>query len=94
MVPSRRIPVHDALNMDIGSWTLRVSADGTPIAIHDVKWGEQRENTTADLDDDGEISTELRAAMAESRLEELSLDELLAFQEEDPPQQQQSAQRN
>ena len=95
VVPSRRIPVHDALNMDIGSWTLRVSADGTPIALHDVKWQEQRESTTADLDDDGEISTELRAAMAESRLEEMSLDELLSFQDENAPaqQQQQSAQQ-
>lgn len=96
VVPSRRIPVHDALNMDIGSWTLRVSADGTPIAIHDISWQEQRESTTAELDDDGEISTELRAAMAESRLEEMSLDELLAFQEDGedtPPQQQQSAQQ-
>lgn len=85
VVPTRRIPVHDALDMDIGTWTLRISADGTPIAVHNFGWQEPRDHHVSEsLEADGEMTAELQAAMAESRLEEMSLDELLSFQDDKP----------
>ncbi len=91
IVPERRLPVHDALDMDEGAWTLRVSADGTVLAVHGFGWREASESiVVGHIKDDGEISNELRAAMAESRLESMSLDELLAFQDDKPPRQQRS----
>ncbi len=91
IVPGRRLPVHDALDMDEGEWTLRVSAEGSLLAVHGFGWREETESiVTGHLTDDGEISTELRAAMAETRLESMSLDDLLSFQNEDPAPQQRS----
>jgi hypothetical protein len=84
VVPTRRLPVHDALDMDEGRWSLRVSADGVLLAEHRIRWQEPADEFVAEnLAEDGEISNELRAAMAESRLEKMSLDDLLSFQEED-----------
>lgn len=94
VVPARRLPVHDALDMGEGAWTLRISADKVLLAEHHVRWGEPANDFIAgQIQEDGEISNELRAAMAESRLERMSLDELLSFQEEPttPPQQQSSS---
>ncbi|MEM6284777.1 MAG: hypothetical protein AAF787_21485 [Chloroflexota bacterium] len=83
VVPARRIPVHDALDMDEGEWTLKVSADNVLLAVHGFGWRAPDDNIVAEyLEDDGEISNELRAAMAESRLEQMSLDDLLSFQDE------------
>lgn len=84
VVPTRRLPVHDALDMDEGRWSLRVSADGVLLAEHQIRWLEPADEFVAEnIADDGEISNELRAAMAESRLEKMSLDDLLSFQDED-----------
>lgn len=94
VVPARRLPVHDALDMDEGRWRLRVSADGVFLAEHDFGWREPAEAIVAaeHIAEDGELSNELRAAMAENRLEQLSLDELLAFQDDSAePQRKQSA---
>lgn len=95
IIPSRWVPVHDALDMDEGGWTLKVNADGLPVAVHTFDWRDKGEAFAAEqLADDGEISNELRAAMAESRLENISLDELLSFQgEDDPPPAQRQAKR-
>jgi hypothetical protein len=92
VVPSRRIPVHDALDMEEGAWTLRVSADDVLLAVHSFDWHAPDESlvTPEHIEDDGEISNELRAAMAESRLENMSLDDLLSFQDE-PSSQNRSA---
>lgn len=88
VVPARRLPVHDALDMEEGKWTLRISADKVLLAEHHVRWTEPANDFVAEhIQEDGEISNELRAAMAESRLEKMSLDELLSFQEPSNTQQ-------
>ena len=90
VTPSARLPIHDAHNM-MGTWQLRVSADGMPLAVHKFVW--QETNTRAirrHITADGELSNELRASLAENRLGKMSLDELLSFQDGDQePQRQQ-----
>lgn len=81
ITPAARLPIHDIQIKD-DDWSLRVLADGVPLAVHTVAW---QESTTTlvrrHLSEDGEISNELRAAMAENRLQKISLDDLLADQE-------------
>ncbi len=83
VTPAARLPIHDG-NALHGDWQLRVLADGVLIAEHDFGW---KENTDAvirrHLEQDGELSGEARAIMAENRLSRVSLDELLARQEDD-----------
>ncbi|MBZ0301909.1 MAG: hypothetical protein K8J31_19325 [Anaerolineae bacterium] len=84
ITPAARLPVHDAHVMD-GDWELRVSADGLLLAVHHFSWLETTARVVRrHLSEDGEISNELRAALAENRLQEVSLDDLLAFQEDEP----------
>jgi hypothetical protein len=79
ITPAARIPVHDAQAMD-GEWELRVSADDMLLAVHRFGWEESASRVVRrHLSEDGEISNELRAAMAENRLQEMSLDELLDY---------------
>jgi len=94
--PTARLPIHDELATD-GNWELRISADNVVLSRHIFQWVDAdiapgSEDDGGGLRDhireDGEISNELRAMMAESRLGEMSLDELLAFQDEDDQQQQ------
>lgn len=81
VTPTARLPIHDAHNMN-GDWQVRISADGVLLAVHHFGW---QESTTKvirrHIREDGEMSNEVRAMMAESRLQRLSLDELLAEQE-------------
>jgi hypothetical protein len=90
VTPSARLPIHDAHAM-LGSWQVRISADGMPLAVHKFMW--QETNTRAirrHITADGELSNELRASLAENRLGKMSLDELLSFQDGDEePQRQQ-----
>jgi hypothetical protein len=90
VTPSARLPIHDAHAM-LGSWQVRISADGMPLALHKFMW--QETNTRAirrHITADGELSNELRASLAENRLGKMSLDELLSFQDGDEePQRQQ-----
>lgn len=84
IVPTRRLPVHDALDMDEGRWSLRIEADGIIIAEHDFYWSEPVSDFVVDsLADDGEISHELQAALSESEISPMSLDDLLAHQDDD-----------
>lgn len=90
ITPAARIPVHDAQAMD-GEWELRVSADDMLLAVHRFGWEESASRVVRrHLSEDGEISNELRAAMAENRLQQISLDELLDYaeDEEDTARQQ------
>jgi hypothetical protein len=92
ITPAARIPVHDAQALD-GEWELRVSADDMLLAVHHFNWEESASRVVRrHLSEDGEISSELRAAMAENRLQELSLDELLDYpdDEENTAQQRKS----
>ncbi len=84
--PAARMPVHDALLTE-GDWQLCVYADGNLLAAHSFFWVEADESSAglhlrAHLQEDGELSDELRLAFEESSQEqERSLDELLEFQQ-------------
>ena len=85
ITPSARLPVHDAQAMEAG-WQLWVSADGVPLAKHSFYWHEAQDNNIREyISEDGEISSEMRAALAENRLQRMSLDDLLSNQEPEQP---------
>lgn len=96
--PASRLPVHDELSTT-RNWELRIIADNVVVARHVFRWddtagedtpaGGENDNALNDhIGEDGEISHELRAIMAESRLGRMSLDELLSDQDPDDAQQQ------
>lgn len=85
VTPSSRLPVHDELATD-GRWQLKVFADNMLMATHIVGWRESSEAPVR-LDSDGELSNELRAAIIDSQSGSMSLDELLAHQDESARQQ-------
>ncbi len=89
VTPNTRLPIHDQFEMD-GKWTLRVSADGVVLAEHLFAFAEATEEAIRrHIGEDGEINTEMRAALSENRLPKMSLDDLLSFQDEDEAQQAQ-----
>lgn len=89
VVPASRLPVHDAHVMH-RNWQVRISADGTVLATHAFTWQESdTRRVRRHLTEDGEISNEMRATLAENRLQKMSLDDLLDFQSEDDPAEQQ-----
>lgn len=89
ITPAARLPVHDAQALD-GQWEVRVSADGVLIAHHRFEWEEAPTSAIRrHLGEDGEISSEMRAVLAENRLQTMSLEELLESQDEEPRQQEQ-----
>ncbi len=93
LTPSARLPIHDAQAMQRG-WKLRISADGMPLATHTFEWQESdTKRVRRHITEDGEISNELRTAMAESRLQKLSLDELLGYQDGDEEAQPKQGRR-
>lgn len=86
--PASRLPIHDAHAL-YNDWELRVSADGLLLAAHQFNWEENASRVIRrHLSEDGEISSELRAAMAENRLQRMSLDDLLGAQEDESENQQ------
>jgi hypothetical protein len=88
ITPTARLPIHDAQAMH-GPWQLRVTADGLALATHTFEWQESTSKTIRrHLTDDGEIGSGLRVALAENRLQKMSLDELLAAQDDGAEQQQ------
>lgn len=83
VTPSARVPLHDEQNSD-GVWELRVYADGRLLARHVFGWEHAQDpDFERKIGEDGEINSELRAILAQSRLENMSMDELLAYQDED-----------
>lgn len=89
ITPAARLPVHEELSM-AGRWRLRVSADDMLIADHRFQFSEAtNDNIRRHIGEDGEITTEMRAVMAESRLPKMSLDDLLAYQEQEQEDEQQ-----
>lgn len=84
--PAARLPVHDERSLN-GPWTLRVFTDNLLLATHHFTWDVQEApDLRRHLRDDGELSPEIRIMLAESRLQRMSLDELLAPQsQEDEP---------
>ena len=88
VTPAARLPIHDGHNLD-GHWGLRISADGVLLADHRFEFSEATNNAIRrHIGEDGEINTELRAVMAESRLPKMSLDDLLSYQDDEDQQQQ------
>jgi hypothetical protein len=88
VMPAARLPVHDETDFD-GQWGLKVSADGVLLADHRFEFSEATNAAIRrHIGEDGEINTELRAVMAESRLPKMSLDDLLQYQDDDEQQQQ------
>jgi hypothetical protein len=81
--PAARMPLRDLEQMD-GQWSLRISADNVLLAVHRFEFAEA---TTArirqHLAEDGELSTDTRLVMDENPLPKMSLDDLLAFQDEE-----------
>lgn len=76
-----RLAIHDQREME-GNWQLRVSADGVLLALHKFEFADSHSaKIRSTIGEDGELNTELRLAMAESKLPKLSLEELLAHQE-------------
>jgi hypothetical protein len=86
ITPKARLPIHDAHPMT-HDWHLRVSADGLPLAMLEFGWSESGTRyMRRNISEDGEISNELRAALAENRLQEkVSLDDLLSPQQDEEP---------
>jgi hypothetical protein len=95
VTPAARLPIHDAHAMQ-GDWQLRVTADNVLIAEHRFAWQESASKTIRrHLTEDGELSGEIRAMMAENRLQRMSLDDLLEQQEpeHDAEQSRQASRR-
>lgn len=89
ITPAARLPIHDQREMD-GRWQLRVSADDVLLAVHQFEFAEATNAAISrHIGEDGEINTELKAVMAESQLPKMSLDDLLAYQEEEEQQARQ-----
>lgn len=89
ITPAARLPIHDQREMD-GRWQLRVSADDVLLAVHQLEFAEATNNAISrHIGEDGEINTELKAIMAESQLPKMSLDDLLAYQEDEEQQARQ-----
>lgn len=85
ITPAARLPVHDALGFD-GRWELLITANDVPVAHHTLTWRETGSRLMRQhIQEDGEMSSELKALVEDSRLGRLSLDELLADQEEGEP---------
>lgn len=84
--PAARLPIHDE-TMTEGQWGMRVSADGVLLSEHLFEFSEATDSAIRrHIGEDGEINTELRAVMAESRLPKMSLDELLEYSDEEEQQ--------
>lgn len=89
VTPTTRMPIHDQMELD-GKWGLRIAADGVVIAEHLFEYSEATgANIRRHIGEDGEINTEMRAVVSESRLPKMSLDDLLAYQEDEDEAQQQ-----
>lgn len=86
ITPAARLPIHDE-TITKGEWGMRVSADGVLLSEHTFEFSEAaNQNIRRHIGEDGEINTELRAVMAESRLPKMSLDELMQFDEDENQQ--------
>ncbi|MCY4146916.1 MAG: hypothetical protein OXE95_11600 [Chloroflexi bacterium] len=87
LTPNTRMPLHDQMELD-GKWTLRIVADGVDIAEHRFEYAEATSaSIRRHLGEDGEINAEMQAAIGESRPGKMSLDDLLAFQDDESESQ-------
>lgn len=81
--PPARLSLRDHPDLD-GRWQLRISADGVLLALHRFEFAEP---TTAkirqSLGEDGEIRADSRLILDETATPRMSLDDLLAYQDEE-----------
>ena len=83
IVPSSRLPIHDEREID-GKWQLLIKGDNVLLAQYDFAWEEAKNNNIQrHLGEDGEINSEMKAILVENRLQKMSLDDLLAHQDEE-----------
>lgn len=81
--PSSRMPIHDQLEMD-DNWGLRVTADGVVLAEHRFNFADPHSAAFKQhIGEDGEITPELKAVLSDSELPKMSLDDLLAHQQDE-----------
>lgn len=96
VIPTARLPLHDEQSLE-GGWELHVYADGMLLASHPFDWeNSESPDFERHIGEDGEINSELRAVLADNRLGEMSLDDLLAYQDQEADEaegQDQSARR-
>lgn len=93
IIPAARLPIHDEQET-LGGWRLRVIADNMLLADHRFTWVEtSSDDIRSHVQADGEISNEMRALLAENRLQSMSLDELLADQEDNQNSRPRQAKR-
>lgn len=91
IIPAARLPIHDEQEID-GSWELVISGDNMVLAKHKFDWMDmERSDARRFVGEDGEINSEMRAVLAESRLQRMSLDELLGDME--PEEEAEQARR-
>lgn len=87
IMPAARLPIHDQYDMT-SRWQMHVSADGMRLALHDFRFEEVDEfSIHPHVSQDGEISSEMKAMLQDSQLSPLSLDDLLASQEDEDAEQ-------
>lgn len=82
IMPPARMPI-DHTAPRTGVWTLRVLGDNLPLAEHRFEWRTGEKDKLDAVGADGEISDEMRTMLARTRLERMSLDELLGDQDDD-----------
>lgn len=85
IMPTMRLPLARLPSFN-GRWQMRVSADGVLLAVHRLAWNVPNAKAVPSmyvpLKEDGELRVEVRTLLERSRLEPLTLDELLAPQDE------------
>lgn len=85
VTPSTRLPIHDQHDFS-RFWRFEVAVGKTTIASHTFDWYDNEDHDDPLVSADGELSSEIRAMLEESRLQQMSLDELLSYQESEEQQ--------
>lgn len=88
IMPPARMPIDQSSDKS-GVWTLRVLGDNLPLAEHQFEWQSGKNSSLGEvIGSDGEISDDMRAMLARTRLERMSLDELLGDEGEESAKKQ------
>jgi hypothetical protein len=85
--PAARLPLHEAHDLG-GPWMLRVFTDDLLLATHYFLWETQGiPDLRPHLRDDGELGPEIRVMLTTTRLQRMSLDDLLGAQDQNDERQ-------
>jgi len=81
--PRTRLPLEGTSGLN-GRWSLRISADGIPLALHRFEFQAQAQSKVRrHMGEDGEIHADLQRPLEDVGRKKLSLDELLSEQDDD-----------